>query len=214
MLPRSEHRKGDASHGRYVFGRTQSVPPKYGRGVSRETAKILEGMMKKSNLSALQKKTLRKTMLLGKTLPLEVSRAGSYKREQRRMTAKEYAQMPIKKYYARIRSKAEIDARERKTKVYYRPSGAGKNMQQEKERFARLMERNGKPEEAPPASRAAGAAPARPTVDDRAEELQREIEDRLEFLGEMDAIGKAGQYKNMIGFEIKQLEAELARLKT
>ncbi|GAB5366860.1 hypothetical protein AAMO2058_001180100 [Amorphochlora amoebiformis] len=167
-------------------------------GISTRTVNILDKMMKKSSLSPLQIKAMKKSALTTGRLPSDAKRGGNYMPVEKAMSRREYLRQPIKKYYTTKRSKGTIEHNAEvsalKNKVYEPSKGA--DMSKENRTTKKVI---------PPTE-------PEPILKSRIEELEDEIEERYIFLADMEELGKAAEYKDKIGLEISVRQAQIRRL--
>jgi len=188
-----------------VVNRSRSTPGR-NSAISDRTVNMLEKMMKKANLSQHQIKAFKQQVTATGRVPidLELKRSGTYRPQQPRLSRKEAMAQPIKKFYARKRSKSEIKVADRRN-FYSNQSSKGKDMRREKERYISLMENDGHEIKAKPVRKKMSDV-VLPPKKSRVQELEEEIEERLVFLGEMDALGQGAKYKSRIMREVQEVE--------
>eukprot|EP00466_Bigelowiella_natans_P010632 jgi/Bigna1/73656/fgenesh1_pg.25_\ len=134
---------------KFTSTRAKSAPGRHQQdAVSSRTLSILEGMMKKANLSQHQIRTMKSQIKTTGVIPKDVSymRSGTYKPMEKRMSRREIMNQPMKKFYARRRSHSQISDTERRykqTNRNYAPVPLGRDTEAEKDRLASFMETNG-----------------------------------------------------------------------
>ncbi|CAH1247337.1 C22orf23 [Branchiostoma lanceolatum] len=176
---------------------------------SKETQELLKVMMQESKLTNFQQRKLKETMKGGGTLPLNCPPTSS-QRPQRPAAPVTPSKKVNPRTYLGRRSKESCESSPAAQPEDYRPRPKkAVCTDKEKERLGSLMAYGEEPPEVTPARMAELLSPE-PTVEkDRFEELQAEIEERTEFLEEMERLGRGKNYRTIIRTEISQKIREM-----
>ncbi|XP_065898590.1 UPF0193 protein EVG1 homolog [Dysidea avara] len=178
---------------------------------SKETQEMLKLMMAESKLTNFQQRKLQQTLKDGASLPLRCNPTSSSEGGRPKESKKRHAH--AKQSRSGLRSKETIEtlqqSQQSNSDGVYTPTRNGYNSDAEK---TRLQNRMAFGQDSVPM-----VAPTRPTPlvaedeenVDRFEEVLKEIDERREFLSEMEAIGKGKEYRSKIQTEISQKIKEL-----
>ncbi|XP_004676507.1 PREDICTED: UPF0193 protein EVG1 [Condylura cristata] len=171
------------------------------------TCELLRVMMKESRLTNFQQRHIMDTMKRGESLPLQCSPTSS----QRVLPAKEPASAtylpPILAAQSHLRPASVCQANGAYHREQFKPQ-ATRDLEKEKRRLQNIFA-NGKDSEErrrkPPPARHQDPAPG----PDRFEELVKEIQERKDFLTDMEALGQGRHYRGIIFAEISQKLREM-----
>ncbi|XP_059172377.1 UPF0193 protein EVG1 homolog [Physella acuta] len=177
---------------------------------SQQTHDLLKEMMRESKLTNFQQRKIQQTLKDGKNLPDYVAPTSS-KSDHRKI--KKLAPLPKvlnpKVYSGGLRSKNTMEAMGAFEKPEYVASLKGiTRSTREKERLANIMA-FGEDKPKGKTKRLTEPIEPLPPPPDRFDELQNEIQERQEFLREMEALGKGDQYRTIIATEISQKIREM-----
>ncbi|XP_069824990.1 UPF0193 protein EVG1 isoform X2 [Dendropsophus ebraccatus] len=182
---------------------TSSKPPQY----SKETQDLLKVMMQESKLTNFQQRQIREQLQSGGALPIQCHPSSSNTQTKAPVTAPRPAKASITKTRPSLRPAERCRAGDAYTRERFQPK-ATKDLNKEKNRLQNLMA-TGK--ELPDVTQV--SAPQTEKDDweerDRFDELVAEIQERWDFLAEMEALGRGKQYYNMINTEISQKLREM-----
>ncbi|KAM7115124.1 UPF0193 protein EVG1 [Molossus nigricans] len=171
------------------------------------TCELLRAMMKESKLTKFQQRHIMDTMKRGGALPLYCSPTTSQRVLPSKQPASAICLPPILTARSRLRPASVCQANGAYSREQFKPR-ATRDLEKEKRRLQNILatgkdkeERKRKP---PPVQREDPA----PELD-RFEELVREIQERKEFLADMEALGQGRQYRGIILAEISQKLREM-----
>ncbi|XP_053751588.1 UPF0193 protein EVG1 isoform X1 [Panthera pardus] len=169
------------------------------------TCKLLRVMMKESKLTNFQQRHIMDTMKRGDTLPLQCSPTSSQRVLPPKQPASAIYLPPILVARPHLRPASVCQAGGAYSREPFKPQ-ATRDLEKEKRRLQNIFATGKDSEERkrkPPPVRQEDPAPEL----DRFEELVKEIQDRKEFLADMEALGQGRQYRGIILAEISQVEA-------
>ncbi|XP_060044941.1 UPF0193 protein EVG1 isoform X2 [Erinaceus europaeus] len=175
-------------------------PPAY----TAETRRLLGVMMKESKLTNFQQRHLLDTMNRGDALPLQCSPTAS----QRVLPPKQPAGAPaihlppILAARSHLRPASMCQANGAYSREQFKPR-ATRDLEKEKRRLQNIFATGKDTEEGkrkPPPLQQEEQPPQR----DRFQELIQEVQERKEFLADMEALGQGRQYRGIILTEISQ----------
>ncbi|XP_036108430.1 UPF0193 protein EVG1 [Molossus molossus] len=171
------------------------------------TCELLRAMMKESKLTKFQQRHIMDTMKRGGALPLYCSPTTSQRVLPSKQPASAICLPPILTARSSLRPASVCQANGAYSREQFKPR-ATRDLEKEKRRLQNILatgkdkeERKRKP---PPVQREDPA----PELD-RFEELVREIQERKEFLADMEALGQGRQYRGIILAEISQKLREM-----
>ncbi|XP_012493592.1 PREDICTED: UPF0193 protein EVG1 [Propithecus coquereli] len=171
------------------------------------TYELLRVMMKESKLTNFQQRHIMDTMKRGDTLPLQCSPTSSQRVSPSKQPASPIYLPPILAAHSHLRPASVCRANGAYSREQFRPQ-ATRDLEKEKRRLQSIFATGKDPEEqkrkAPPVQQEAPA----PELD-RFEELVKEIQDRRDFLADMEALGQGKQYRGIILAEISQKLREM-----
>ncbi|KAL4240777.1 hypothetical protein ACF0H5_001565 [Mactra antiquata] len=183
---------------------------------SQQTHNLLKDMMKESKLTNFQQRHLEKQLRGGGTLPTQCNPTSSAKKKQPAPAARPPKYLTPKNYKNKIRTKEDIEASGAYERPQYEgsPSHWSKNSEKEKQKLANMMAFGQDID--PQAERLKRLQLARqqqqyeeePEVD-RFDELQEEINERRQFLSDMEAVGQGDKHRPLIETQISQLIREM-----
>ena len=169
---------------------------------SKETADLLKTMMQESKLTNFQQRVIKDSMKDGYTLPTRVnphhSKDGPSIIKKKK---KKIVQRP-----AGLKSQQTIELEiASDTTEPYKPAHQTYNSEKEKERLNKILVfGTDQPLQAP---KAAPCKPAPPK--DRFDEIQSEIDERRQFLSEMESLGMSEGHRQRIETELSQYIREM-----
>ncbi|XP_031573057.1 UPF0193 protein EVG1 homolog [Actinia tenebrosa] len=189
---------------------TQAAP------VSKETQNLLKVMMEESKLTNFQRRQLNEKLSSGQPLPTTVNPTSSRTQQPRKHS-------PVQKPLPMVlnarhlsggkRNKEVIDQlQDEQPKEDYKPSPGKLITDSDKRKLQNVMAfgEYGKKMEVNPKIKSKNKKQSIPKKEvDRFDEVLQEIEERKQFLEEMEAAGKGDQYKTIINTEISQKIREL-----
>ncbi|KAH3873389.1 UPF0193 protein EVG1-like [Dreissena polymorpha] len=182
---------------------------------SQQTHSLLKEMMQESKLTNFQQRHLEKQLRGGGSLPVTCNPTSSAKKKQPISPKKLPKVLNPKNYHNNIRTKEDIEASGAYERPKYEPGPShwSKNSEKEKEKLANMMafgqdidpnlERLRRQQEL----RDMDLEEPRPV--DRFDELQEEIDERREFLRDMEAVGQGEKYRSLIETQISQAIREM-----
>ncbi|XP_056379932.1 UPF0193 protein EVG1 isoform X2 [Hyla sarda] len=182
---------------------TSSKPPQY----SRETQELLKVMMQESKLTNLQQRQIREQLQNGRALPIQCHPSSRNTQTKPPVSAPRPAKASIIKTRPSLRPAESCRAGDAYTREKFQPK-ATRDLNKEKSRLQNLMATGKELPDVP-------QVPAPQTEEDykeerdRFDELVAEIQERWDFLAEMEALGRGKQYYNMINTEISQKLREM-----
>ncbi|XP_012943132.1 UPF0193 protein EVG1 [Aplysia californica] len=176
---------------------------------SKQTHDLLKDMMRESKLTNFQQRHLQKTLKEGGQLPTRVLPTTSKVNNQKmKAVAPAPKVLNPKTYSGGVRSKDTMEAMGAFVKPEYVPQRGFTRSAREKEKLANIMA-YGKDQPRIPMEKVKARLRTPSPLPDRFDELQSEIQERREFLQEMEALGKGEQYRSMIATEISQKVREM-----
>ncbi|WAQ97325.1 EVG1-like protein [Mya arenaria] len=182
---------------------------------SPQTHQLLKNMMQESKLTNFQQRHLEKQLRGGGTLPAQCNPTSSARRKQALPPPKPPKVLNPKNYHHNIRTKEAIEATGAYERPKYEPGPShwSRNSAKEKEKLANMMAFGQDID--PQAERMKQLQELRnmpyeeePVVD-RFDELQMEIDERRQFLSQMEAVGQGAKHRSVIETQISQLIREM-----
>lgn len=178
---------------------------------SKETHNLLKEMMKESRLTNTQQRNLEKSLRSGDSLPLQCPPTHTNKKKEMVTSAKQSKVLNPRNYKPTVRTKEQIEASGAYEKTDYSPAyiDKGRDNEKNKQRLANIMafgkdiDPHEQRKNQPPVEYVEEPLP------DRFDEIQDEIEERRNFLKEMEALGQGGKYRSIIETEVSQLIREM-----
>ncbi|XP_016078035.1 PREDICTED: UPF0193 protein EVG1 [Miniopterus natalensis] len=171
------------------------------------TCELLRAMMKESKLTKFQQRHILDTMKKGDALPLYCSPTSSQRVVPSKQPASDVCLPPILTVRSHLRPASMCQANGAYSREQFKPR-ATRDLEKEKRRlqsiFATGKDKEGL-ESKPRPVRHEDPAPA----PDRFEELVKEVQERKEFLADMEALGQGRQYQGIILAEISQKVREM-----
>ncbi|XP_033121547.1 UPF0193 protein EVG1 homolog [Anneissia japonica] len=176
---------------------------------SKETQDLLKVMMQESKLTSFQQRQLQNTLKNGSKLPLKCHPTSSAKpRQPVTKSVPASVKVDISGYQGGIRTRDEIEDSGAYERPKYLP-GPSRNLDKEKQRLQNFMAYGEDLKITEKRKKEVLKIPEpKPSVD-RFDELQEEIQERQNFLEEMEGLGKGKQYRTIIGTEISQKIREM-----
>ncbi|XP_058424379.1 UPF0193 protein EVG1 isoform X2 [Diceros bicornis minor] len=174
---------------------------------SRRTCELLRVMMKESRLTNFQQRHIMDTMKRGDALPLQCSPTSSQRGLPSKQPAPATYLPPILAARSQLRPASMCQANGAYSREQFKPQ-ATRDLEKEKRRLQNIFATGKDPEERkrkPPPVQQEDPAPEL----DRFEELVKEIQERKEFLADMEALGQGRQYRGIILAEISQKLREM-----
>ncbi|XP_043296093.1 UPF0193 protein EVG1 [Cervus elaphus] len=171
------------------------------------TCELLRVMMQESKLTNFQQRHIMDTIKRGDTLPLQCSPASSQRVLPSKQPSSAIYLPPILAARSHLRPARRCQANGAYSREQFKPQ-ATRDLEKEKRRLQNIFANGKKPEERkrkPPPVRQEDPAPEL----DRFEELVKEIQERKEFLADMEALGQGRQYRGIILTEISQKLQEM-----
>ncbi|XP_041363230.1 UPF0193 protein EVG1 homolog [Gigantopelta aegis] len=176
---------------------------------SKQTHDLLKEMMKESKLTNFQQRHLEKTLRSGSTLPSEVAPTSSARPKQPRPVQKQGKVIKLSTYSGGLRTRDTMERQGAFEKPEYLPPQGPTRSAREKEKLANIMAYGEDNPNVYKKKVRERVEPREENETDRFEELQKEIEDRREFMKKMVKLGKAKDYQHMIDTEISQKIREM-----
>ncbi|XP_037701625.1 UPF0193 protein EVG1 isoform X2 [Choloepus didactylus] len=170
------------------------------------TCELLRVMMKESKLTNFQQRHIMDTVKRGDTLPLQCSPTSSQRASPPKPQASAIYLPPILKARPHLRPANACQANGAYSREQFKPQ-ATRDLEKEKRKLQNIFATGKDPEE-----RKKKVPPVRqdPALElDRFEELVKEIQERKEFLADMEALGQGRQYRGIILAEISQKRREM-----
>ncbi|XP_017364448.1 UPF0193 protein EVG1 isoform X1 [Cebus imitator] len=171
------------------------------------TCELLKVMMKESKLTNIQQRHIMDIMKRGDALPLQCSPTSS----QRVLPSKQIASPnylpPILAARPHLRPASMCQANGAYSREQFKPR-ATRDLEKEKQRLQNIFATGKDPEERKRKARP-GRQEALAPEQDRFEELVKDIQERKEFLADMEALGQGKQYRGIILSEISQKLREM-----
>jgi len=188
-----------------MFAPTRAVP------LSKETQQLMKVMMEESRLTNFQRRKLNESMNDRRPLPTRVLPTSSLKQQQPQVDTVAPTSFTMRgKPLSNIRTKQAIEESGAYKREKFRPKPI-KSLDKEKSRLSNIMAFG---EDVQPPSREETLRKHREKMQampkiDRFDEIQEEIEERREFLADMVAGGKGGEYGPIITAQISKLVREM-----
>lgn len=179
---------------------------------SASTHKLLKEMMQESKLTNFQQRHLEKSLRGGGSLPTQCAPTSSTKKKPASAPKKESKVLNARNYKPVIRTKQQMEDMGAFDKPDYTPmpNTKGKDNERQKDRLANIMAFG---EDIDPKKKKQMARPKGPVNDepdiDRFDELQLEIDERRNFLSEMEKHGQGAKFRPLIETEISQKIREM-----
>ncbi|XP_008047350.2 UPF0193 protein EVG1 [Carlito syrichta] len=171
------------------------------------TCELLRVMMKESKLTKFQQRHIMDTMKRGDSLPLQCGPNSSQRDSPSKQPASPIYLPPILTARSHLRPASMCQANGAYRREQFKPQ-VTRDLEKEKRRLQNIFATGKDPEKwkrkAPPARKVDPA----PELD-RFEELVKEIQERKEFLADMEALGQGKQYRAVILAEISQKLREM-----
>lgn len=171
------------------------------------TCELLRVMMKESKLTKFQQRHIMDTMKRGDGLPLYCSPTSSQRVLPSKQPASAVYLPPILATRSQLRPASMCQANGAYNREQFKPR-ATRDLEKEKRRLQNIFATGKAKEERKKKPRAVHRKDPAPELD-RFEELVKEIQERKEFLAEMEALGRARQYRGIILTEISQKLREM-----
>ncbi|KAF7711223.1 hypothetical protein HF521_000234 [Silurus meridionalis] len=171
---------------------------------SKETQELLQVMMQESRLTTFQQRHINNQLKTGGTLPVTCHPTSSTTPVQPELRI---SKGPVLSFRSQKRRAEQCSAGDNYTRERFRPS-ATRDLEKEKRRLQNIFA-TGQEETPPLPSRTRPANRTEDTETDRFQEILNEIEERRQFLEDMNALGKGNQYHHIINSEISQKIREL-----
>nr|XP_019608540.1 PREDICTED: UPF0193 protein EVG1 isoform X1 [Rhinolophus sinicus]XP_019608541.1 PREDICTED: UPF0193 protein EVG1 isoform X1 [Rhinolophus sinicus] len=171
------------------------------------TCELLRVMMEESRLTKFQQRHIMDTMKRGNTLPLQCSPTSSQRVLPSRQPASAIYLPPILAARSHLRPASMCQANGAYSREQFKPQ-ATRDLEKEKQRLQNIFATGKDKKERKRKPRPLRQEDAAPELD-RFEELVKEIQERKEFLADMEALGQGRQYRGMILAEISQKLREM-----
>ncbi|XP_008977283.2 UPF0193 protein EVG1 isoform X2 [Callithrix jacchus] len=171
------------------------------------TCELLEVMMKESKLTNTQQRHIMDIVKRGDALPLQCSPTSSQRVLPSKQTASPIYLPPILAAHPHLRPASLCQANGAYSREQFKPR-ATRDLEKEKRRLQNIFATGKDPEERKRKARP-GRQQAPAPEQDRFEELVKEIQERKEFLTDMEALGQGKQYRGIILAEISQKLREM-----
>ncbi|KAG9483851.1 hypothetical protein GDO78_009658 [Eleutherodactylus coqui] len=179
---------------------TNTKPPQY----SKETQDLLKVMMQESKLTNFQQRQIREHLQSGAALPIQCHPSSSHSQSKPLVSAPQSEKASIVNKRPSLRPAERCRAGDAYMREKFQPQ-ATRDLNKEKSRLQNLMatgkELSDVPQLPPPQ--------IEEKETDRFDELIVEIQERRDFLEEMEALGRGKQYYNIINTEISQKLREM-----
>merc|ERR1719494_426590 len=182
--------------------------------ISKETQQLLQVMMKESKLTNFQQRQLSAKATSGQSLPVDCNPTSSKSRQQQTPSPKKPTKKILSGKDVSIsgkRPKEVIDRmKAQNPPEKYKPPPGKMITQEDKDKFRKKMA-YGDCNHPEPTSRKRVPRSDGPDEDttDEFDEVLRQIDERKEFLQEMEALGEGKKYRQIINTEISQKIREL-----
>ncbi|XP_045212817.2 UPF0193 protein EVG1-like [Mercenaria mercenaria] len=180
---------------------------------SQQTHNLLKEMMQESKLTNFQQRHLEKQLRGGGSLPTQCNPTTSAKKKQPAAPAKPPKYLTPKNYNSKVRTKDTIEASGAYERPQYEPGPSHwyRNSGKEKQKLANIMAfgQDIDPNEERLKRRAQPVEYEEESEPDRFDELQQEIDERREFLRQMEAVGQGDKHRPLIETQISQLIREM-----
>nr|XP_039319030.1 UPF0193 protein EVG1 isoform X2 [Saimiri boliviensis boliviensis] len=171
------------------------------------TCELLKVMMKESKLTNIQQRHIMDIMKRGDALPLQCSPTSSQRVLPSKQIVSPIYLPPILAARPHLRPASMCQANGAYSREQFKPR-ATRDLEKEKQRLQNIFATGKDPEE-----RKRKARPRRQEApapeQDRFEELVKEIQERKEFLADMEALGQGKRYRGIILAEISQKLREM-----
>lgn len=182
---------------------TSTKPPQY----SKETQDLLKVMMQESKLTNFQQRQIRDQLQSGGALPVQCHPSSSNTQVKPPVSASRTAKASIINTRPSLRPAERCRAGDAYTREKFQPR-ATRDLNKEKSRLQNLMATGKELPDVP------HVPPPQTGEDDKEErdrfdELVAEIQERWDFLEEMEALGRGKQHFNIINTEISQKLREM-----
>ncbi|XP_036689415.1 UPF0193 protein EVG1-like isoform X1 [Balaenoptera musculus] len=174
------------------------------------TCELLRAMLKESKLTNFQQRHIVDTMKRGDTLPLQCSPTSSQRVLPSKPPASVICLPPILASRSHLRTASMCQANGTYSREQLKPQ-ATRDLEKEKQRLQNIFATGKEPEERKRKSPPVRQEDTAPELD-RCEELVKEIQERKEFLADMEALGQGRRYRGIILTEISQKLQELEDL--
>ncbi|EPQ18304.1 hypothetical protein D623_10017518 [Myotis brandtii] len=171
------------------------------------TCELLRVMMKESKLTKFQQRHIMDTMKKGEALPLYCSPTSSQRVLPAKQPASAVCLPPILAARSQLRPASMCQANGAYSREQFKPR-ATRDLEKEKRRLQDIFATGKDKEERKRKPRVVQRKDP-PPEPDRFEELVKEIQERKDFLAEMEALGRARQYRGLILTEISQKLREM-----
>lgn len=181
---------------------TSTKPPQY----SKETQDLLKVMMQESKLTNFQQRQIKDQLQSGGALPVQCHPSTSSTQAKPPVSSSRKAKASIINTRPSLRPAERCRAGDAYMREKFQPR-ATRDLNKEKNRLQNLMATGKELPDIP-------QVPPPQTEDDKEErdrfdELVAEIQERWDFLEEMEALGRGKQYFNIINTEISQKLREM-----
>ncbi|KAL5018179.1 hypothetical protein ScPMuIL_003901 [Solemya velum] len=164
-------------------------------------------MMQESKLTNFQMRELNKACRDGSSLPIQCPPTSSVRKKVQMPVRQPDKVLNPRNYSGGVRSKDTMEEMGAFEKPDYTPlPSTVPNSQKEKEKLANIMEFG---EDLPKKKKKPVTPPPPPPKVDRFDELQKEVDDRKQFLEDMEALGQGKKFRTVIATEISQLVREM-----
>ncbi|XP_066114616.1 UPF0193 protein EVG1 [Saccopteryx bilineata] len=170
------------------------------------TCELLRVMMKESKLTKFQQRHIMDTMKRGDILPLHCSPTSSQRVLPLKQPAPDICLPPILAAQSHLRPASLCQANGAYSQEQFKPR-ATRDLEKEKRRLQNIFATGKDKEERKRKHHPVQQDPA-PELD-RFEELVKEVQERKEFLADMEALGQGRQYRGIILTEISQKLREM-----
>ncbi|XP_073500394.1 UPF0193 protein EVG1 isoform X2 [Phyllobates terribilis] len=182
---------------------TSTKPPQY----SKETQELLKVMMQESKLTNFQQRQIREQMHSGGALPIQCHPSTSNTETRPLVSISRPAKASTTNARPSLRPAERCRAGDAYTREKFQPQ-ATRDIEKEKSRLQNLMATGKELPDVP------HIPPQQTEEDDKEErdrfdELVAEIQERWDFLKEMEVLGRGKQYYNIINTEISQKLREM-----
>ncbi|XP_053493277.1 UPF0193 protein EVG1 isoform X3 [Ictalurus furcatus] len=171
---------------------------------SKDTQELMQVMMQESRLTNFQQRQINKQLKKGGVLPLSCNPTSSTAPAEPQLRV---SKGPVLSSRPQRRSAEKCCAGDSYTRERFRPS-ITRDLEKEKRRLQNILA-TGHEEMQPSPSHTRPANRTEDTEKDRFQEVLDEIEERRQFLDEMNALGRGRQYHHIINTEISQKIREL-----
>ncbi|KAG8556526.1 hypothetical protein GDO81_018106 [Engystomops pustulosus] len=182
---------------------TSARPPQY----SKETQDLLKVMMQESKLTNFQQRQIREQLQSGGALPVQCHPSTSKPQTKAPVSTSRPSKGSVINTRPSLRPAERCRAGDAYEREKFKPQ-ATRDLNKEKSRLQNLMATGKEMPEVPkpPPPQAEGGEEEER---DRFDELIAEIQERWDFLEEMESLGRGKQYYNIINTEISQKLREM-----